>query len=264
MITVRDIHVWVSDRTGHPLQHDEGTMYGDQNRPITGVSVCWEASPGVIGQTVEAGHELLIFHESLLYPYPFSDSYPANAGTWKVNRQRLAALTAADIVATRLHGSLDQLYILHAFAEQLGLGQPVFEGPSQYCRVYRLDPPRPYRTILQQVKAAMGMSHVRATMLDPDRNVRFIGLPWGGMGLFVNMAYVQSLLDVCPDIDLMIAGETDNYVFRYSVEQGVDMLETSHELSEDRGLLQFAREISTHFSDLNVTHIPTSCIWSVV
>ena len=69
------------------------------------------------------------------------------------------------------------------------------------------------------------MPAVRRTAVKPGRLVRKIGLPWGGLGLFVNVHYVQRLLDLAPDIDVMIAGETDAYGFRFCTELGIDVIE---------------------------------------
>ena len=46
-----------------------------------------------------------------------------------------------------------------------------------------------------------------------------VGLPWGGLGLFVNVGYQQAL--VARDCDVFIAGESDNLGFRFAVESGV-------------------------------------------
>ncbi|NOY75007.1 MAG: hypothetical protein GXP32_04360 [Kiritimatiellaeota bacterium] len=62
-----------------------------------------------------------------------------------------------------------------------------------------------------------------------------VGLPWGGLGLFVNVAYQQFLFE--HGCDVFIAGESDNMGFRFAEECGIPMIETSHEVNKKRKLI---------------------------
>src|SRR5438067_656464 len=115
MATTRDIHRWLEAKVGRALNADEGMMFGDPNRALSGVSVCWMPSPENIERCAEAGHELLIHHEALMYPYPFENRWPEEAKGWFTNAQRLEALKKHDLVATRLHGTIDELWIFEDF-----------------------------------------------------------------------------------------------------------------------------------------------------
>ena len=88
-----------------------------------------------------------------------------------------------------------------------------------------------------------------------------MGLPWGGMGLFVNVAYQQELIEL--GCDVFIAGETDNYGFRFAEECDIPMIETSHELSENPGLRHFTDMLAAAFSGLDVRFFETPCVWEV-
>ena len=260
MLTVTDIHQWLEQQVGRPLSSDEGVMYGDVHRPIHHVSVTWMPSPGNIRDAADAGSDLLIHHEALLYPYPFQDGIPADALRWNVNRLRMTALAETGLTATRLHGTLDELCIFETFTEQLGLRDPCKCG-SDYCqRVFQIEP-TPYAELIEKVKRAVGLTAVRTTHLQPDRLVRRVGVPWGGLGLLVNVGYQQQLLDLCHDIDVMIMGETDSYGFRFSTELGIDVIECSHELSENRGLQRFSEMLADAFPGLTVQFIDEPCVW---
>ena len=259
MTQLKDIHDWLCDEAGHPLHGDEGTTFGDPSRPVTSVGVCWVAGPEQIGAAAERGCDLLVHHESLLYPYPSDGKYPHGALAWPTNRQRIEALTRSRMLTTRLHGTLDELYIYDRFAQSLGLTRVAAEG-GRCRRVFEIDP-TPYARLIEHVKAVTGLNGVRATSIQPGRVVRYVGMPWGGLGLFVNVAYQQSLLDLGVPIDVMIAGETDNYGFRFVAELGIDVIETSHEVSEDEGLADFAAALDERFGDVRVEHVPTPCVW---
>ena len=262
MTTVVNIHDWLEAQAGHALHGDEGISFGDMNQPVTKAAVCWMPSPVNIRRAAAAGAELLIHHEALLYPYPSDLKTPNSALHWPTNRNRLTALVETRLVATRLHGTLDELYIYDSFAEQVGLTNAAVKGDNYAHVVFEIDP-LPYADLIERVKQATGMPAVRATCVKPDRIVRRVGLPWGGLGLFVNVNYQQQLLELCSRIDVMIAGETDNYGFRFATELGIDMIETSHEVSEDRGLQEFAEALGAGFDSLETFYVDDPCVWQV-
>ncbi len=260
VINVHAVHQWLEALARRSLHPDEGVMFGDPARPITGVTVCWMPSAANIAAAAAAGHELLIHHEALLYPYPFAHTQPLSALHWNMNCQRLTALGRAGLVATRLHETLDHLFIFDAFARQLGLTRIVARGADYHHCVFEIAP-LPYADLIRQVKAAVGLKALRATRVQPNRVVRRVGMPWGGLGLLVNVDYVQSLIELAADIDVMIVGETDNYGFRFCTEVGIDLIETSHELSENGGLGVFAQDLRRQFPALRVQHIADPCAW---
>ena len=66
MSTLNDIHAWLEYKAGHALHGDQGVMFGDPDRPVAGVAVCWMPSPRNARATADAGHELLTHHEAQL------------------------------------------------------------------------------------------------------------------------------------------------------------------------------------------------------
>lgn len=259
MANISDIIHYVETSTGHGLHGDEGVQHGDAGRTLGGVTVSWMASPDAIRAAGEAGHELLIAHESLYYPYDVinAEKAPEDWREWKVNEQRRSLLEQYHLCFARLHGSLDEICILDAFVDLLGLGEAVFvDGP---VKVYEI-PPCSLRELIRNVKQRVGMAHVRvAAAGDMDRTVSRIGLPWGGLGLFVNVGYQQRL--VAQGCDVFITGESDNYGFRFAAECGIPTIETSHELSENPGLDRFAAMLGQAFPDVQFRFHENKCIW---
>ena len=94
------------------------------------------------------------------------------------------------------------------------------------------------------------MDHVRVSCPtgDIDRLVHRVGLPWGGLGLFVNVSYQNWAIE--RNCDVLIAGESDSYGFRFSAECGIPMIETSHETSEIPGLRRFTELLAEHHPDV--------------
>ena len=264
MTHIYDIIAYITGLSGHPLNRDEGIHHGPAARDVTGVTVAWMATPDAIDQAGRSGHELLLAHESLYYPYDAAVGAPAPPGWqgWRVNRQRRELLDRHNLTFLRVHGSLDEICIFDDFAALLGLGQPVVTG-GPYLKVYEVGPCT-LGELVERVKSCLGMPFVRVSPLhsaagQSDRLVSRVGLPWGGMGLFVNVGYQQELIEA--GCDVFIAGETDNYGFRFAQEAGIPMIETSHELSENPGLRHFAVMLAQAFPALDVRFVELPNVW---
>jgi putative NIF3 family GTP cyclohydrolase 1 type 2 len=261
MTTANDIIRHVESLAGHPLNPDEGVQHGDGGRAVSSATVAWTASPGALDAAGAAGDRLFIAHESLYYPYNVihSPAPPPGWEDWPANRRRRLALERHRLVLLRLHGSVDEIAILDAFAELLGLGAPV--SADGLVKVYEI-PPCSFRSLAARVKERAGMSRVRvAPAGDPDRLVSRVGLPWGGLGLFVNVGYQQKL--VARGCDVFISGESDSSGFRFAAESGVPTIETSHEVSENPGLRRFTAMLAEAFPDVAFRFHEEACVWRV-
>jgi len=262
MRTISDIIHFVETKTGHRLNRDEGMQYGDSDRVLQGVTVAWMATPDAIQAAGEAGHQLLIAHESVYFPYDAlnAENAPEDWREWKVNKHRIELLEQFSLSCLRLHGSVDEICIFDTFAERLNLGEAVYS--DGLVKVYEITP-CPLHVLVEWVKECMGMDHLRvADAGNMDRIVSRIGLPWGGLGLFVNVGYQQHL--ITQECDVFIAGESDNYGFRFAVEAGIPMIETSHELSENPGLRSFTSMLADTFPNVQFRFYENACIWRIV
>ncbi|MGC9348120.1 MAG: Nif3-like dinuclear metal center hexameric protein [Anaerolineae bacterium] len=265
MTTVKDIIRYVEGLAGHRLNADETVGHGTADRTVTGVTVCWMATPEAIRACAEQGHELLIGHESLYYPYnaPNAANLPDGWERWPVNRQRRELLSEHVLTFLRIHGSADEIAIFDAFAEMLELGQPIVE--EGLVKVYEIAP-CPLGTLVSRVKRQVGMDGLRIsvpeTYGDPmEETVHRVGLPWGGLGLFVNVEYQQRLIE--QGCDVFVAGESDNYGFRFAREAGIPMIETSHEVSENPGLVVFTQMLQAKFTDVTFEFFENDTAWQM-
>jgi putative NIF3 family GTP cyclohydrolase 1 type 2 len=259
MTTIYAIISYVESLSGHPLNRDEGVQHGPADRTASGVTICWMATPDAIRAAGAHGDELLIGHESLYYPYDVinSPNPPAGWERWRVNRQRREGLARYNLTFLRLHGSLDEICIFDDFVARVGLGAPVFT--DGLVKVFEIEPCT-LRELVERIKARMGMPAVRVSAArGMDQVVHRVGLPWGGLGLFVNVGYQQRLIE--QGCDVFIAGESDNYGFRFAAECGIPMIETSHELSENDGLRRFGQMLIARFSGLRASFFENQCIW---
>lgn len=261
MPTPLDVIQFVEQRTGHPLNDDEAITFGPRTREINGITLAWAMTPDVVQAAVEAGHNCIIHHEWLTFYSAFFGSRERHDLSWPANTGRLELLARHNLTAMRLHGSVDEICIFDATARQLKLGEPIGDdGSGIYCRKIFASPVPDFGSLINHVKKAMDMPLMRVSKDRLDRPVRRIGMPWGGMGLSINIAYLQGLIDA--GVDTFIFGEADAASFRFAAESGVACIETSHEMSEELGLQEFGKMLQRQFS-LPVNYIRVPPTWYI-
>jgi putative NIF3 family GTP cyclohydrolase 1 type 2 len=262
MTTIQDIISHVESLTGHPLGREERLFLGEADRDISAATVCWMATPGAIHAAGTKGHDLLIAHESLYYPYDAPDAHrlPPDWESWSTNRQRRELLSAYDLTFLRLHVSADEICIFDDFARVLGFGEPV--TAQGLTKVFEIAPCS-LGELVERVKMRLGMPAVRVSVVEGlEQPVHRVGLPWGGLGLFVNVGYQQELIEL--GCDALIAGESDNYGFRFAQELGIPMIETSHEISENPGLRHFAALLAEAFPEVTLSFHENPVVWQML
>lgn len=262
MMTIRDLINRVEKISGHCLNKDEGVHHGNLDKTVRKITGCWMATPEAICYAGNCDSDLLICHESLFYPYDvvISQQKPDDWKNWQVNRQRRELLEKYELSCLRIHGSADEICIFDTFAEDLGLGAPSFQ--DGFVKVFDITPCF-LGELIKKVKDRIGMSSVRvSTVSDLYREVSRVGLPWGGMGLFVNVEYQKSLIE--QKCDVFIAGESDNYGFRFAQECGIPMIETSHEISENNGMKKFIEILADSCPEIALTFYENECVWEIV
>ncbi len=263
-IHVADVVAWLvelAQRNGQAgLNADEGLRFGERDAVVRGIQVCWMADCGSINAAAAAGANLIVAHEDLFYPYDvLVKGGPADFLTWRTNARRATLLGRHGVAVMRAHGTVDRSHIYDAFVEELALplaGEPATDG-SPYGRVYPIEPTTVGK-LATHVKQRLGMAAVRVAG-DANAVVRRVGLPWGGMALFVNVGYVQRL--VALGADVLIAGESDNYGMRFALDARIPMIETSHEVSENPGLLRFAAQLGEAFPQVPVGSYENGICW---
>jgi len=244
-MTAADVAYYIENLAVGPAD-DEGFKFGAPQAPVSGVLVCWMCTLAAIKRAVAEGCNMIVCHEEMHYPYAAFKPGLEKYLTWTVNRQRIQALSQGEITVYRAHGMLDHYCILDDFAAQLGLGSP--DVSEEFCRIYDIKP-LTVGQLVERVKQVMEMNCVRVTG-DPAREVSRVGLPWGGLGLSVNIGFIEGLLAYHPDV--LIAGETDEYAMFYCLDADVPLIETSHVASENFGLAHFAQDLVADLPALKV------------
>jgi putative NIF3 family GTP cyclohydrolase 1 type 2 len=78
----------------------------------------------------------------------------------------------------------------------------------------------------------------------------------------VNAFYPMKLIEL--GAELLIAGETDNYGFRIALESGVDVIECSHEVSENAGIARLGELLRERLDGIKVVDYCNPCVWDWV
>lgn len=246
---VRDILGYLETLSGG-LGKEEGVLFGNPDCEVKKILVCWMANVTAIEEAVKSGVDLIIAHESLLYPYDILEQVgPADYLGWHTNNIRIEILSKNNISVIRAHYTLDKYCIIDDFAAKLGLDK-TDSSRSDFLRIYITEATK-YGDLIKIVKKRMNLPRLRATAGDKNRLIRRIGLLCGGGGQIPNSKAHQAVLN--EDCDVFIVGETDNYGFHFATDANIDLIETSHEISENPGLLHFCQVISISFPNLSVT-----------
>lgn len=239
---------------------EEFCCFGDALRQINTVMVCWMATSEAIQHAVEVEADLIICHEAFYLPYLVE--YTEGLGdflSFPANYRRTAALAKHGITIARVHPSMDKLTILDTAAQILDLKNLVADD-GEWARVYALDEPMPYGKLIEHVEKS-GLPVLRYSTEDPNRLISRIGIPWGGMSLFVNIPYMQQLVNM--GCDAFIAGESDSYTFHFVRESGIAMIETGHEASENAGVALFADWLRNKLDNTRVEYFETPPAYTI-
>jgi len=111
------------------------------------------------------------------------------------------------------------------------------------------------------VKKRLNLKSVRFAG-DPHRKIRRVGLPWGGLGLSLNIGFIEDLLRHSPDV--LIAGETDEYAMYYALDADVGVIETGHSVSENIGLRKFSKILKKHYLETKIVFFECERPWESI
>lgn len=257
MTTPNDIIRWVENIKGGTINHEEGVHHGSPEAEVHSVTVCWKAVPEAIAAAGSRGDDLIIGHESLYYPYYFDFDPNRTPGwpEWEINKRRKAQLESHGLTYLRLHSSIDVICIALDMGRWLELGEPAKSADGalvwyiEACTV---------RTLAERAKRLSGLASIRVSAPNGlEQRVSRVGLLVGGAGLCPNGGAFEPYIRA--GCDVLIAGETDNYGFRYAIECGISLIETSHEISENPGFRHLAEMLAEAFPSLAVTFFENTC-----
>ena len=252
-----DILKYVADGISLPVHMipDGGILSGTLEDEVKGILVTWLASPEVLRYAAVKGLNLVICHEPLYWdervesplfrsPGPYLEplkqkSHPNNLKKKIIEENNLTVL--------HIHYGLDKLIIYDAFSKKLGLGE-VFAG-EMYEKVYRLPGKISFRQLIENVREKISLPIIRYVG-DENKIIEKVGNGWGGAALSFNRYFTRRMIE--NGAEAIICGELDEAAMFFALESGVCLIETSHVLSENPGIKDFADDLKHRFSSVPV------------
>ncbi|MDD2706910.1 MAG: Nif3-like dinuclear metal center hexameric protein [Verrucomicrobiae bacterium] len=250
MIKLTDLENFILKAAGRKkLNHDEGRIFGLTNETIKKAVVCWMPNGDAIEFAAEIGADAIICHESLFYPYDAPQvvygEVPKDYLSWSANAKRLNLLVKHDIGVYRIHVNMDRISNCDALVNLLKLGKLVHRDLEKLHYIVEF-PPQTLDKLASQIKARLNMKQLW-TVGPRDKKVRRAGMIFGGGGLFTNVFWAEEFISM--GCDVLVCGESDEYAMEYFKDAGAGAgaIVTSHRLSENPGVEQFANSLSKRF-----------------
>ena len=230
---------------------------GDPSTPVTGVATTFLDTMDVLRETVKRGDNLIITHEPTFYNHRDETKDFLDDPVYKAKR---VYIEEHHLVVYRLHDEIHADpagdHILQGVYEALGWNMyPHPGGMGRVGQYFVTIPPTTLGELAKMMEMKLGVQTVRVEG-NPDLKITHVALIPGAAGLQKQVKALNA-----PDVDVLIAGEaseweTVEYV-RDAVAQGRPkaMILLGHEVSEEPGMEQCAKELRELFPGVKVDHI---------
>jgi len=243
------------------IEPDSRVEFGDPEAELKGIGVTWSATSGVIERAILEGLNLIITHESLFWPYVETVWVGRQEPTEgkPQNIKRLELLERGGICVYMTHKNWDAAPgwgMVDAFGKALGFERVVAKG--RFCRVYEVEPIS-VRELALEVKGRLGLPFVRVAG-DASKVVRRVGTAVGGLGQI--LVFPEELYHL--GAEAAVFGEMLDYTMRCAIELGMPVIETSHVLSENFGVVGMVEFLRGRLPGIKVVFLDPGLPWEAV
>lgn len=225
---------------------------GDPSTPVTGIATTFLDTMDVLREAVKRGDNLIVSHEPTFYNHRDDASSLTND---PVYTEKLAYIEQHHLVVYRLHDEIHADpagdHILAGVYEAFGWGKYPHPDGAHFVTI-------PKTTLVQLSRMLQSRLHIGTLRVvgDAEMAVTHVALVPGAAGF---ARQVEALNQ--PEVEVLIAGEsaeweTVEYV-RDAVAQGRHkaLILLGHEVSEEPGMEQCAKELRMLFPGVRVDHI---------
>jgi putative NIF3 family GTP cyclohydrolase 1 type 2 len=253
---ILDVHTLLKETAywNNWSQTCDGFIWGDPDRDLTGVAVCWSSKRPQIQSALDEGCNLYITHEPL-YPYVSHTSF-----MHPLEPEKTRLLRESRIVAYRCHDVLDmmpEIGIPDSWARFLGFENPV--ATRNYYRAYALEEGTTARklaeTILEKLPS-IGQDVVH--LLGPlNKEVTRLVVGTGAITNFRVMAQMGDVLMLTDD------GTRLWETAQWSVDTETPILLVNHATAEEPGVRALAGFLRDKLP-APVHFIPQGCLYTSI
>ena len=234
-----------------PARTVDTVKFGDGDKAVETVAVCWYPSLANLRQAVQLGCDLLLTHEPTWWDH---FDRPGGWRTEGPGLEKTRLLEESEMVVARLHDTWDnwpEIGIRDSLAQGLGLSRFVGEDPTRWHATYEV-PEQSLcdfaRYIAQKVRP-LGEDSVQV-IGDPEMTVKrpSIGVGCGGPH--------EDMIALGSDVLIMCFDGASYWSARERfAEQGVGVITLEHGTTEMWGIESLARYIGATWPTLAVHYL---------
>ena len=241
------------------LNPEEGFLFGSGDGEVEGVLVSWMATVSAIRHAVENACNLIVCHEALTFFDYFARFGATGREPWSADRPRLALLEENGISVLRAHSTVDPTHVVPEFVRAIGLPPAIRKGDVWS---YHELPRTTLRELVARVREGMHMRSLRVTG-DPEMRMTRVGTMVGGLGLDRHIdQWEKHLMPL--RVEVIVAGETNDFAQRFAVDAGLALIETCHSSSEEPGLKKLSDDLLEAFPGLKVLFRREMVPWTLL
>lgn len=227
---------------------------GDPSTPVTGIATTFLDTMDVLREAVRRGDNLIITHEPTFYNHRDDTKLFTEDPVYKEKR---GFIEQHHLVVFRLHDEIHADAIDHILAglyEALGW-QSYPHPPGKLGQYFVTIPQTTLGDLARTLQARLGAQTMRVVG-DPELEITHVTMLPGSAGLEKQVLALRQ-----PGVELLIAGEaseweTVEYVRDAAAEgKHVGLMLLGHEVSEEPGMEQCAKELRELFPGMRVDHI---------
>ncbi|MFC5471113.1 Nif3-like dinuclear metal center hexameric protein [Cohnella suwonensis] len=227
---------------------------GRPDKEVRKVAVTFTSTYSVIKQAVDNGADLLVTHESSYYNHRDETEWLRGNSVYEKKRE---LIESSGIAIFRLHDHIHDYEpdgILAGMLKALDWENRVIAGEHRMIELPD-DKAHTVRSIAAYAKEKLGIERVLATG-DPEQPVRRIALLPGAVGALRQIKYLSR-----PDVDLLIAGETNEWEANEYARDAADMGQSKalivlgHQKSEEAGMLTVVDMLHRSFPELEAAFV---------
>lgn len=224
---------------------------GDPATPVTGIATTFLDTMDVLREAARRGDNLVITHEPTFYNHRDDTAFFKDD---PVYREKLAFIESHHMVVFRLH---DEIHAVAPDHIEIGLisalGWQSYVHPNDPFSVTL--PPMKLSALVDQLRDKLGARTMRV-IGDPNLGISHIALRPGAAGMQEQVKTLRR-----DDVEVLIAGESSEWetveYARDAVAQGRHkaLILLGHEVSEEPGMEQCAKDLREVFPGVRVDHI---------
>ncbi len=245
----------------YTLWPDGGFFSGGEDTTVKGVLLTWMATVDALEKAVSLDCNVVFCHEPPLFHIkselpPYRWLTPETNGSlpdWHPNRKRLAVIEKAGLTVIQSHYGWDRYCMFDAFARLLGLTHKTKDHGWE--SVYQLPEAMTVEELAHSLRGTLNFTGPVRTCGEISTRVNRVSLLWGGMGLSQNIYWVEQAIK--HGAQCGIAGEMDEFFMRFVSDCRFPVIETSHQVSEEAGVCQYAADLRRLYPQLKVVVFTT-------